>query len=126
MDKKQHSFLPCNVNTVGGIKLAIVESDVLDYPCMHIVKRDGFNNDLKVDFDRYPLKTKPGGFDNYTPEVTERADYIALTEGTRSFPWRVCIVAPNDAVLADCDLVYKLAKPLELTNTCLLYTSRCV
>ena len=29
----------------------------------------------------------------------------------------MCIVAPNDAVLADCDRVYKLAKPLELTNT---------
>ena len=116
LSKTEHYFLPCVINTTAGVKMAIVESDLIDYPCMHLLKNTGFNNDLILDFDKYPLKTIKGGFDNYTPQVVERADYIAYTEGTRMFPWRACIVASSDAQLADNNMVYKLAKPLEIAN----------
>lgn len=41
--------------------------------------------------------------------VQERADYIAKTQGARSFPWRMVKIATNDVQLLDTDLVYKLS-----------------
>jgi len=117
LDLQKNYFLPCIINTTSGVKLAIVESDVDDYPCMHIRKSPGFNVNLQPAFDYYPLQFKQGGFNNYILEVTQRAGYIAYTDGTRSFPWRVCIVAPRDEVLADCDLVYLLARPQAIQET---------
>ncbi len=43
--------------------------------------------------------------------VTKRADYIARTRGTRSFPWRVLIIAAEDKDLPQNDIVYRLASP---------------
>jgi hypothetical protein len=48
--------------------------------------------------------------------VTKRADYIARTDGTRTFPWRVFMVAPDAASLVENDLVYRLARPLALDD----------
>ena len=41
--------------------------------------------------------------------VKERTDYIAKTEGNRTFPWRILKIATEDAQLLDTDLVYKLS-----------------
>jgi alpha-glucosidase len=43
--------------------------------------------------------------------VTERKDYIAMTAGTRSFPWRAFIITPDDAGLVESEMVYKLGAP---------------
>lgn len=93
-------------------RLAIVESDVYDYPGMYIMKK-GENNRpwLNGLFAAYPTKTEPGGWCQFNLRVVERADYIARTNGTRSFPWRAMVIVPTDKELADNDLVYKLARP---------------
>ncbi|HEV8188181.1 MAG TPA: glycoside hydrolase family 97 catalytic domain-containing protein, partial [Pyrinomonadaceae bacterium] len=49
--------------------------------------------------------------------VTEAADYIAVTKGTRTFPWRIIGVAASDAELLTNQIVYLLAKPSEVTDT---------
>ncbi len=41
--------------------------------------------------------------------VSKRADYIARTNGTRTFPWRVLIIADEDRQLPSNDIVYRLA-----------------
>ena len=46
----------------------------------------------------------------------KRADYLARTPGTRTFPWRVLMVSPDAAGLIGNDLVYRLASPLELQD----------
>lgn len=43
--------------------------------------------------------------------VTSRADFIAKTKGTRSFPWRTIVISENDRELLDNDIVQKLAAP---------------
>ena len=50
-------------------------------------------------------------------DVVERAEYLARTSGTRSFPWRVMIVAENDTDLLENQTVYKLSGELELEDT---------
>ncbi len=48
--------------------------------------------------------------------VTKRADYIAKTQGTRNFPWRVIIISNNDKDLLNNDMVYRLASPNRVTD----------
>jgi alpha-glucosidase len=50
-------------------------------------------------------------------EVTDRANYIAKTQGKRSFPWRVLAIASDDRGLIDTDIVYRLASETTLTDT---------
>ena len=49
--------------------------------------------------------------------VTEREDFIARTQGTRAFPWRIFVIAGNDIELADNDMVYRLASPSRVEDT---------
>lgn len=93
-------------------KLAITEADLYDYPGMYIRKL-GNNNRFFLDglFPNYPAAWEPGGLCQFNLRVMERADYLAETQGTRDFPWRVVVVAESDLELADSDMVYKLSRP---------------
>lgn len=103
--------LPLVVNQ-GDVKIAISEADVQDYPGMY-VKRPGNNNRFFLEglFPQYPTQWEPGGWCQFNLRVTERANYIAKTEGKRDFPWRLMVIADEDRELADSDLVYQLARP---------------
>jgi alpha-glucosidase len=57
-----------------------------------------------------------GGYANMNYVVNGRANYIAKTTGTRSFPWRVVIISTEDKQLANSDMVQKLAEPSRLTD----------
>ena len=46
--------------------------------------------------------------------IVKRDDHIARTLGQRDFPWRVIVVAEKDADLLESQMIYKLAKPLQL------------
>lgn len=71
---------------------------------------------LAGDFPRYPLEEKVSGGEFRQSLVTKRADYLARTNGRRTFPWRVLMVSPDAAGLLGNDLVYRLASPLELKD----------
>lgn len=109
--EKEFVSLPLLVDQ-GSIKLALTEADVDDYPGMYIMRR-GENNRFELQglFPQYPTQWAPGGWCQFNLKVQSRADYLAETQGTRAFPWRVMIVAQDDKDLADSDLVYKLARP---------------
>jgi alpha-glucosidase len=49
--------------------------------------------------------------------VTTTQNYIAKTQGRRTFPWRAFVITPNDAKLLESDLVYKLAAPNKIQDT---------
>lgn len=91
---------------LGTLKVAITESDLTDYPGMFITGTNDETYTLKGKFAPYPHKEKPVDFYSI---VVERADYIAKTKGTRSFPWRTLIIAPKDGALIENDMVYRLA-----------------
>lgn len=105
--------LPAVVDTREGTKLAIAEADVDDYPGLWL--RGNNSNSLSAVFPPYPLKETLSRDRDY--RVTEAADYIALTTGTRTFPWRVIGIAERDGDLITNQLVYLLARPSQIMDT---------
>ena len=97
----------------GGTKIAIAESDIEDYPGMWL--RGGERNGLASTFPPYPLKEKLERDRDF--RVVESADYIAVTSGTRTFPWRVIGIAETDGDLLTNQLVWLLEKPSQLQDT---------
>ena len=63
-------------------------------------------------FAPYPLEEFQGGYHKLNTMVGKRADYIAKVNGTRNFPWRIVVIADNDAALLNNDMVQKLSAPL--------------
>jgi alpha-glucosidase len=104
--------LPAIVDT-GGVKLALAESDIEDYPGLWLKGTGG--NGLSGVFPPYPLKQVLEKDRDY--KVTEAADYTAVTGGARTFPWRIIGVAEKDGDLITNQLVWLLAKPTGLKDT---------
>ena len=105
--------MPAVVDAGEGAKLAIAESDVEDYPGMWL---HGTNSPaLAGTFPHYPLKEKLEKDRDF--RVAEAADYIAVTSGTRTFPWRLVGIVERDGDLLTNQLVWLLAKPPQLQDT---------
>ncbi|WP_243347341.1 glycoside hydrolase family 97 catalytic domain-containing protein [Parabacteroides sp. FAFU027] len=102
------AFLPLTVDLLKGKKLTITESDLEDYPGMFIQSegKTGF----KGLFAPLPSKVAQNAW-RKQEYVTERANFIAQTSGTREFPWRVLAITRNDTEMPVNNLVYALASP---------------
>jgi alpha-glucosidase len=107
-------YLPITVQTASGY-VGFTEADLRDYPGLWLRRVPG-EPALAADFARYPLEEQVFGGEFRQSLVTRRADYLARTPGTRTFPWRVLMVSPDAAGLLGNDLVYRLASPLELQD----------
>jgi alpha-glucosidase len=105
--------LPAVVEASDGIKLAICESDVEDYPGLWL--RGDSKNSLSAVFPPYPLKEQLSK--DRDLKITASADYIAVTTGTRTFPWRLVGIAEKDGDLITNQLVYLLSKPSQVQDT---------
>ena len=105
--------LPAVVDVGTGAKLAIAESDVEDYPGLWLHGTSG--NGLAATFEPYPLKTKLER--DRDLKVVEPADYIAVTSGTRTFPWRVMGIAEKDGDLITNEILWLLEKPSQVQDT---------
>ena len=114
LDKSRLMFLPVVVELNDGKKLCFTEADLESYPGMYLNK--GAGNSLKGVFAPYPKQIKQGGHNMLQGLVTEREDYIAKVQGTRSFPRRVFAVSATDKELLNNDLVYQLASPSRLSD----------
>ena len=106
--------LPAVIDVGRGAKLAIAESDLSDYPGLWL-EGAAPQFGLKATFPPYPLKEQQTSDRDY--KVTEAADYIAVTSGTRTFPWRVLGIADRDGDLITNQLVYLLEGPSKLQDT---------
>ena len=106
------SYLPVLVGMPGGKKLLLAESDVRDYPCM-FVRSDG-RGGFESLFPRVPKEYGPDG--DRSLKVLSEEPYIARTQGTRTFPWRLAVVAGEDADLIENELVWLLAAPAADTD----------
>jgi alpha-glucosidase len=106
--------LPAVIDVGRGAKLAIAESDLSDYPGLWL-EGAAPQFGLKATFPPYPLKEQQTSDRDY--KVTEAADYIAVTSGTRTFPWRVLGIADRDGDLITNQLVYLLEDPSKLQDT---------
>ncbi len=104
------AFLPVLAGSQGGKKVLITEADLMNYPGMYLYGGGG-GGTLRGVWATYPKTLEQGGHNNLQMLVTERENYIAKFEGATKFPWRIAIVAQNDAELLDSDMVYKISAP---------------
>lgn len=103
------AFSPVLLTTSSETKIAVTESDLEDYPGMFLSAPQA--KTLEGVFAPYPLEERITAGDYPQYYVTKRADYIAKTNGTRSFPWRVLMITTTDKQLPSSDLVYRLGAP---------------
>ena len=101
------SYLPVLAALPDGGKVLLAESDVRDYPCM-FVESNG-SGGFRARFPRRPARYAPDG--DCSLKIVEEEPCIARTEGSRTFPWRVAVVAERDAALVENELVWLLAEP---------------
>lgn len=101
--------LPALVRLDNGINALLTEADLEDYPGMYLTGSEESTDNLKGLFPCYPSKDTVRNDRNVY--VTERKDYLAETNGTRDFPWRVIAISEKDGELIENTIVYKLAKP---------------
>lgn len=104
------AFLPFLVDFKNHKKAVLLEADLKDYPGLFVT-----NNEKKTGFEsrfsKYPLQEINGGFNYLNKLITQRADYLVKTKGSRTFPWRAIVISENDSALANNDMVQKLAEP---------------
>jgi alpha-glucosidase len=107
-------FSPVLVGYANGAKASITESDLEDYPGMFL--RIDSGRVMTGVYAAYPVELKMMEGEFPQEIVTRRADYIARTKGTRSFPWRVFMVSGLDKQLPSNDMVYRLGAPLRVAD----------
>ena len=108
------------VYRVGGTTVAVVESDVFDYPVRYFDEDDSSAGAVifKSMFPGWPKRTyhKADGAKRVerggrNVEVEKYADWLVETDGTRVFPWRAFALVDRSAKLLENDIVYALARP---------------
>ncbi|MGN0832973.1 MAG: glycoside hydrolase family 97 catalytic domain-containing protein [Kiritimatiellia bacterium] len=107
-----------------GAFVVVTESDVRDYPIWNLVGTNGADavaGSVRFDakFAGWPKQTRRlGGWGENQVDrggrwvrVTEHADWLVQTSGTRTFPWRAFILADTPDKVCAADLVRALAAP---------------
>lgn len=106
------AILPALIDTKKDYKILISESDLTDYPCMFL-KGTGANGIVST-FPKTPLAFAEDG--DRSLKITEEADYIAKTKGTRNYPWRYFVISKNDKQLIENTMTYRLAEKNQLQD----------
>lgn len=111
------AFLPVMVRTAAGVAL-ITESDLWDYPGMWLQREPGDAGApaLRARFAGHPAREAVYGTEFKQRMVTAREPWIARTGGTRTFPWRAVLLAPDEARMVENDLVFRLARPQQIAD----------
>ena len=122
--KGQVVYLPLVLKYSDGAVMSVSESDLLDYPGWNMKRSGGDAPALVAHMARYPVKVEHrDGREIGSPEmplrhiiVKERAEHLAETAGSRTYPWRVFMLAESEGKLCESDIVYALATPSKLEN----------
>ncbi|HVX26858.1 MAG TPA: glycoside hydrolase family 97 protein [Parafilimonas sp.] len=122
LSNNDYMFNPVLINT-NNIKVAVTESDLDDYPGMFL--KGNSSNSLSADYAPYPLEERMVDGDYPEMNVSKRANFIAKTNGTRNFPWRVLMIARNDKELPANDIVYRLASPTKIADASWIHPGKC-
>ena len=104
---------PALVKVPSGTNILLLESDLQDYPCLWLEK--GSQN-LNAHFWNYPKTYNVNGNSKNRRQIIDCEDYIAKTNGKRTFPWRVFAVAQEDKDLMNNQLVYLLAPECQIED----------
>lgn len=109
------AFLPFLIDYKNHKKAVFLEANLDDYPGLFVTNNSS-KSGFESRFSKYPLQEKNGGFNTINRLITQRADYLVKTKGTRSFPWRIIVISQNDKDLANNDMVQKLSEPSKIKD----------
>lgn len=118
--RKSLASLPALIST-QGIKILITESALEDYAGLWLSTTG--TNQLLGSLPRYPTKFGMFPLSDKTrspdreKKIEARGNYIATTQGTRAFPWRIVAIAKTDADLITNQLPYQLAPENRIADT---------
>lgn len=114
--KSRLGSTPTLVNS-SPAKVLITETALRDYAGMWLTGNG--KNGLKGTFPELPTKVVMGDapWEDRNEPVVERADFLAITDGSREFPWRVLAIAENDIDLLSNQLTYQMAIPNQIGDT---------
>lgn len=104
--------LPLLIETNKQYKILISESDLSDYPAMFL-KSSG-SNGVESLFPKVPLEFGEDG--DRSLKILKEADYIAKTNGKRSYPWRYFVITKKDGQLLENTMTLKLAAKSEIKD----------
>ncbi|MBQ9559156.1 MAG: glycoside hydrolase family 97 protein [Bacteroidaceae bacterium] len=86
--------IPALLSGPADTQLLLGESDVDDYPRMFLKAND---RGITTTFPKAPIEWEPKGDRSET--IAKEGDYIARTQGTRSFPWRFVVVTDSRGIV---------------------------
>ena len=108
------------VYRTGGTTVAVLESDVWDYPVRNFDEAESAQGcvSFKSVFAGWPKRSHHSSKGTKVLErggrwvrVDKHADWLVETDGTRTFPWRAFAIADKSIQLVESDIVYALARP---------------
>lgn len=109
------AFLPVTASVGSGLKVTILESDLISYPGMWL-KPSSSAGTLNGFFAPLPVSTTTDKW-RCKELVTNVADHIAQTDGSRTYPWRIFAITTSDTQMPVNNLVYALARPSVVDDT---------
>ncbi|WP_106831996.1 glycoside hydrolase family 97 protein [Parabacteroides pacaensis] len=112
LEDKCMGNLPALLQSPQG-NVLFLEANLQDYPCMWIRKGD---KNLETHFWNYPKEYYTSGNSKNRRRILKCEDYIADTQGSREFPWRVFAIGEEDIDLLNNQLVYLLGSPCRIKD----------
>ena len=114
LNENRLASLATLVEVGDGVKILLTETDLKDYPGLWLTGTSGKNGNLRGVFPRNPKYTVE--LTNRDLEPVDREPTLAITDGKRSYPWRLFLVAERDADLLTNQLPWLLAEPSRLQD----------
>ena len=93
-------------------KILLSEFDLVSYPGLFL--KGNSDNSLSAIQPKVPLEYEDDG--DRRQRILKEADYIAKTEGTRTFPWRYMLITQEDGRLAENTMPMRLAQECQLED----------
>lgn len=109
IEAKKYAYLPVWFTSPSGTRIVVTETDLEDYPCMFLFGGEGQR--LHAQFPAVVLESRLVEGSDRNEKFLQKAPYIARTSGSRTYPWRVMTIDPDDASLLENYLSYQLASP---------------
>ena len=86
--------IPALLSHADDTQLLIGESDVDDYPRLFLKTNE---KGITTAFPKSPVEWEP--FGDRGEKIIKESDYIAKTQGKRSFPWRFVVVTDSKGII---------------------------
>lgn len=94
-------------------KILLSEFDLCSYPGLFL--KGNADNSLSAIQPKTPLEYEDKG--DRSQHILKEADYIAKTNGTRTFPWRYMLITQEDGRLAENTMPVRLAQKCQIEDT---------